>query len=300
MPLRGTTEAAGLGKGGSRPRRRTPHPSPAHTPQTPSLIPPGPAHINSRLAPTKCRPAHSGQGPAPGSAAAVVRAHWQPWGGAACAALARAAAVFARCLPGAPSFLAARPSWRRVCGERGRAGGAGAAAGAAAGFWPLPSIPLCSRYRPSRARQQHGGRQEDGEWERGRAGRTWWRSGRAAPWVRGGTLAWPGLGAGGAGEPLGTAHRGPQSSDRALLPLTAPLGRLPLRSVSSGPSRAMSRGLAELLRWLQEGRDGAEGVLVRVEFRFCLSCRVLACLLQWLWQIWVSWSEVVISSVRCA
>ncbi|XP_030826821.1 60S ribosomal protein L30 [Camarhynchus parvulus] len=36
--------------------------------------------------------------------------------GAVCPALARAAAGFARCLPGALSFLAARPSWWRVCG----------------------------------------------------------------------------------------------------------------------------------------------------------------------------------------
>lgn len=41
---------------------------------------------------------------------------------------------------------------------------------------------------------------------------------------------------------LGTAHRGLQSSERALLTLAAPLGLLPLRSVFSGPSRAMCRG----------------------------------------------------------
>lgn len=182
-------------------------------------------------------------------------------------------------------------------------GGAGGRRGPLPGANPSPlpvhpCVPVTGR--PD-ARQRHGGREEDGEWQRAASGS---RGGgpasasggrgagaeRTPAWVWAGDRAWRGGPWAPPEAPVAALGARAVPSLRRLP--AAPCGRFlppppsPLLCPRLPPAR--SPGLPTgLLGSLEEGGAGAE-LLVRVELSFCISCRALAFHLERLWQGWVS------------
>lgn len=165
-----------------------------------------------------------------------------------------------------------------------------------------PSVPVTAR--PD-ARQQHGGREEDGEWERAApasrgGGPASAGGGRCAGRRRGAGRAAVGQsgprhglrrGPGAAGAP-GRSRRG-QLRPSELGPCPPCTGCQP-RPAAASPRLLCPRSppvrcrglLTGPLCWLEEGAAGAE-FLVRVELCFCISWHVLAFLLERLRHVWV-------------
>lgn len=260
-PLCETREAVRLGKGRAKGGgRRRDHPHPALRRGSHGGCPARWPRLALSQAPPPLAP--SAAASRPGWPVVVGRRRVGSWregrGGRRCARLSRELPRGdPRCFAAARPFLAARPSWRRVSGEWVSAGAARAGAGGRCRVLTPPPVHPCVPVtaRPD-ARQQHGGREEDGEWERaapasrggGPASASGGRcagagggggAGRVAVWKRGPRH---GLGRGpaAAGGPGHSRRRLSRPSELGPCPPRTGCGRLPPASLSSDPSCALS------------------------------------------------------------